>query len=306
MASQYGNEAAAQMQQTMERFFAFIEKLEIKLAAFTDTAIPELTAFANENPGDDSMALHRMKSAVLGQIDGIRQKAEQTKEEKITCYLYPSHDPAIKSAYFNLRNACYQRVRQLEDLCTKCRNQVEDACIEDYEAEYSKILEEYESIKNKFTCVQCGSPVSIDKLYFVTTYITCPACQTRNNFNPGSKAKTLEHLGRSLAEQRTKHLLEEHAAASQQAQLLFQQVHRLKLDIHFEKNKEALKEQTARLAQMEQQKLQKINDRDALYQKYLRSMFDEWNKINPALSTQHEEFYKSLLEEYYKRNKNEE
>lgn len=298
------NDTIAQMQQTKERFFAFIEKLEEKLTDFTETAIPEIAAFGKEDT-DNDRAYYRMKSAILGQINGIREKAEETKEEKITNFSYPRDNQEIKSAYYELRDACYERVRQLEDLCSQCRSRVESAYTEDYEKEYRKILDEYETIKNKFTCAQCGSPILIDKIYFTSVYITCAACQTRNSFNPGSQAKTLEGLGRSLAEQRTKHLLEEHHVASGEAHTLFQQCHRLKLDIRFEKNKDTLKALTARYEQLEQERQEKKKYRDALYQHYLRAMFDEWNSINPALSAEHEEFYKSLLKEYHKRNERE-
>lgn len=290
------------MQQTKERFFVFIEKLEVKLKEFTDAAVPELAALGNEDAEGDDRAYYRMKSAILGQIDGIRKKAMQAQEEKITNFPYSYSSYEIQKAYYDFRNICYERSGQLEELCSLCRDRIENAYTEDYEAEYRKIMEAYESVRNKFVCVQCGSPVSIDKVYFTTTYITCPACQTRNTFNPGSQAKMLEHLGRNLAEQRTKHLLEEHCITAGQANELLQQTHRLKIDLSFRKDKE----EAVRLEQLEQQKKDKEAHRDALYQKYLRAMFDEWNSINPSLSTQHEAFYKSLLEEYHARNKDDE
>jgi uncharacterized Zn finger protein (UPF0148 family) len=289
-----------EMQETKERFFTFIGKLEDKLREFTAASIPELVELNNTDTDQFKRGYHRMKSAVLGQLDSIQKKALDVKEEKITCFPFPSDDHEISKIYHQFRNECYDRFFQLDELYSKCREEVEGTHQEDFESKYQKILDEYETLKDKFRCEQCGSPVTIDKIYFTTTYITCPSCQTRNTFEPSSQAKMLEHIGRSLAEQRTSHLLEEHDEIPQKTQALYLQRHEIELSLIHESDKRIIEQKRAQIQELEKQKVELESKRPALYQTYLRAMFDEWNKINPALTDEHEKFYNRLLNEYQK------
>ena len=53
---------------------------------------------------------------------------------------------------------------------------------------------------------------------------------------------------------------------------------------------------TAEMLEKEKQFLEE--QQPIKYQQYLRAMFDEWNKINPALTEEHERFYNRLLTDY--------
>lgn len=289
-----------EMNETKERFFTFIGKLEDKLREFTAASIPELTELNNTDPDQFKRGYHRMKAAVLGQLDSIQKKALDVKEEKIAGYAFSSDDHEVSKVYHEFRNECYDRYFQFDELYARCRQEVEDTYAEDFELQYQKILDEHESIKDKFRCKQCGSPITIDRIYFTTTYITCPACQTRNTFEPSTQAKMLEHIGRSLAEQRTRHLLKEHDEIPEKTQALYLQRHHLELSLIQENDKKIIEQKTAEIHALEKQHQELESIRPALYQKYLRAMFDEWNKINPALADEHEKFYIRLLNDYAK------
>lgn len=230
----------------------------------------------------------------------FKKKALDVKEEKITGYPYASDDHEISRVYHAFRNECYDRYLQFDELYARCRQEVEDTYAEDFESQYQKILDEHESIKGKFRCKQCGSPITIDKIYFTTTYITCPACQTRNTFEPSTQAKMLEHIGRSLAEQRTSHLLKEHDEIPQKVQALYLQRHHLELSLIQERDAKIVEQKKTEIHAIEKQQQELESIRPVLYQKYLRAMFDEWNKINPALADEHEKFYIRLLNDYQK------
>ena len=146
--------------------------------------------------------------------------------------------------------------------------------------------------------MQCGSPILIPKLFFTTTYLSCPACQTRNTFEPSTQAKQLEHIGRSLAEQRTKYLLKEHDAIPNKIHDLYLQIHDLKLSLIHEKNKNVIEKTKKEMIELGRLKLELEQKQPILYQTYLRAMFDEWNKINPDLAEEHERFYNRLLTDY--------
>jgi RNA polymerase-binding transcription factor DksA len=289
-----------EMEETKQRFFVFIAKLEEKLKEFAEASIPELTELNNTDTDDFKRAYLRMKAAVLGQLDSIVKKATNVRDEKVANFPFPSNNHQLSTAYYTFRNVCYDRYHKLDQLRNHYRDKVEATYSEDYEAQYQQILDEYEAIRNKFSCVQCGSPISIDRIYFTTTYITCPSCQTRNTFEPSSKAKMLEQLGRNLAEQRTAHLLSEHDAIPAKTQELYLERHHLQLSLIHEKDKNVITAKTERINELGRMQEELERKRPVLYQVYLRAMFDEWNKINPALKEEHEKFYNRLWSDYRK------
>lgn len=291
-----------EMQEIKGRFFVFIGKLEDKLREFTAASIPELAALNNTDTDEFKRGYLRLKAAVLGQLESIQKKALATKEEKITDFPYQGDDHEISKAYHEFRNECYDRYFLLDKLYSNCCQEIENTHSEDYEVKYQKILDEYEAIKDTFRCSQCGSPIAIDKIYFTTTYITCSACTTRNTFEPSSQAKMLEHIGRSLAEQRTAHLRKEHDEIPEKAQALYLQKHHIELSLIHERDKKIIEQKTAQMQELEKQQQDLESKRPVLYQNYLRAMFDEWNKINPALAEEHEKFYTRLLKDYKQYN----
>ncbi len=285
------------MQETKERFFVFVNKLIEKVKEFAEASLPELIELNTTDTYDYKREYLRVKSAVLGQLDNILQKARHVQEDKITNF--SNVDGSINSvtSYYAFRTECYNKFNELDELCRFYREKIEATYSEDFEAKYQKILNEYELIKDKFNCSQCGSQIYIDKIYFTTTYLTCASCSTRNTFEPSTQAKQLAHLGRSVAEQRTKYLLQEYEEIPTKSQSLYLQRHQLKLSIIHEKDKNiiALKEQQMR--DLEQERISLENKAPRLYKQYLRVMFDEWNKITPDLTAEHEKFYNRLLQE---------
>lgn len=284
------------MNETKDRFYVFIDKLEAKLTEFAEASIPELTDLSNTDADEYKRGYHRMKAAVIGQIDSIRKRAYDVKEEKILPF------QGSGDSYYKFREACYSRYDKLEALCNHYREKVEDTYTEDYEAAYKAILNEHEIIKNSFCCSQCGSNIAIDKIYFTTTYLTCTSCQTQNSFEPSSQAKTLEHLGRNLAEQRTKHLLKEYYAIPEKLQQLYLQKHSLEISLIREADKAIITQKEKQIQELEKERTLLEQKALHLYQTYLRAMFDEWNKINPALADEHEKFYIRLLNEHNSTN----
>ncbi|MDR6967318.1 DNA-directed RNA polymerase subunit RPC12/RpoP [Flavobacterium arsenatis] len=291
-----------EMNEIKERFFSFIEKLEQKTTDFITEAIPELVELNETDTDEYKAGYHRLKSAVLGQLQNIQQKASDIKEEKVTNFCLPADSHDLRKLYLDFRSECYERYNKLDELLSQSRQQIEDTHQEDYEIKYQKIIDEFEATKNNFRCMQCGSPILLTKIYFTTTYISCPSCQTRNTFEPSTQAKQLEHIGRSLAEQRTNHLLKEYSVMPEKIQSLYLQKHKLKLSLMREKDKIIIENTKKKIGELELSKQELEHLQPILYQKYLRAMFDEWNKINPDLAEEHEKFYNRLLTDYSKQN----
>ena len=294
-----------QLQETKERWFAFLDKLEIKLQEFCESVIPALQEQVNETENFDEWGYDRVKAGVLGQLENIRQKAYNTYEEKVTV-LYDTlrEDISVMSPHYqllaNFRNECSERYHNNFNYKY---NSWQDAVkaivpVKDNEAKYQSILNDYEKIKHSFSCTQCGGGITIDKIFFISAYITCPFCQTQNTFEPGSQARELEFLGRELAEERTASLLQEHFTVSEKSEELLHQIRQTRSDIKFESNmhaKDALQQQ---LQQLEKSYKEANKVSVEKYEYYLRKMFDEWNSIVPGLAAQNDKFYERMLQDF--------
>ncbi|MDO5608983.1 MAG: hypothetical protein Q4G08_11070 [Capnocytophaga sp.] len=292
--------------QTQQRWIVFLEKLEEKAAELTDAAVPELqTVFQSE--GADSAHYFQMRMGVQGQLENIRRKATDTYEQKMlpifrqaetaVGIFHPMYT-TIQSVLHECQDRYFQEFQGKLQIWKDAIDNVEKE--RNLEAEYQQIVDEYEAIKDAFRCTQCGGGLHIGKIFFITTHITCPFCQTQNTFEPSTQARKLEFLSRELAEQRSAPLLVAYQAMNGQAHEAWNRYRNLKSDWQFESRipqKELLKKQLdeAGIAFRESE-----NQANILYEKYLRTMFDHWNELVPELTRNHEGFYQNLLDQHRK------
>ena len=90
---------------------------------------------------------------------------------------------------------------KMRDLADSIENQVKKPSAEE---KLREIVEEYNAVKDKFHCSQCGANLEIKELYFISTYITCPYCQTQNTFVPSDKMREFEFVTKDFAEEKTR------------------------------------------------------------------------------------------------------
>lgn len=294
-----------QMLENQQRWMVFLGKLEAKMQELCEAAIPELRQVYQEDADLYKRAHGQMLAGVRGQLNVMLQKVHDVAEEKIHGFLDEHDDDAgdsgldsfaIHDLLFEFRNTCLERERAFEARYHAWCEQLEHTAQRDLEGEYQQILNEYAAIKDRFTCQQCGGPISIEKIYFLSTYLTCPHCQTRNTFEPSSQARRLEDLGRSLAEQRAAPLLLAYQTEQQRERDLYFQIHELQLRL--DDDAPTYKADAAKIAELEQARRDAIARAPALYETYLRAMFDEWHQIVPDLREQNEKFYQRLLEDF--------
>ncbi|MFD2943583.1 hypothetical protein [Flavobacterium notoginsengisoli] len=290
----------AELQESQQRWFAFLEKLEVKMEELATASIPELKQLLQEDEDMYKRTFHKVYSGVNGQLNNIRQKARDTYEEKINDVYYNLNSQiSVLDKHHNLlsdfRNACSDRHNEFDDKYDYWRKQIEKTQERDLEIEYQKILSEYESIKNKFNCTQCGGNILIEKIFLIETYITCPYCQTQNTFAPSSQGRNLQNIARELAEQRTAHLNEAYETEKDKERDLYHQRHELSLSIIHESNKKVLSEVQSKMDDLEEQRQFAIQNAPKLRQIYLRAMYDEWNKITPDLKEHNEKMYQNQL-----------
>lgn len=301
------NEEAApewysELQESQERWFSFLEKLEAKMEEFATAAIPELKEILQTDDDLYKRTFHKVYSGVNGQLSNIREKARNTYDEKIINVYYDYNSQiSVLSKHHNLvsdfRNNCSDRYNDFENKYEYWRNQIEKTQERDLEIEYQKIVDEYEAIKNKFNCTQCGGNIEIEKIFLIETYIECPYCKTQNTFAPSTQARNLQHIARGLAEQRTAHLYEAFETENNKERELYHQRHELSLSKIHESDKKLLHEIQTKMDELEQQRQFVIKNAPKLYKVYLRAMYDEWNSITPDLKEHNEKMYQNQLQD---------
>lgn len=290
-----------ELQESQERWFSFLEKLETKMEEFATAAIPELKQILEEDDDLYKRTFQKVYSGVNGQLNNIREKARDTFEEKILdTYQNINSQVSVLSKYYGLisdfRTVCSDRYhRGFEDKYEYWRKQIEKTQERDLEIEYQKILDEFESIKDKFSCKQCGGNITIEKIFLIETYISCPYCKTQNTFAPSTQGRNLQSIARGLAEQRTAHLQEAYEIENEKERALYHQRHELSLSTIHETDKKILSEINAKMDELEEQRQSAIQNAPKLYHTYLRAMYDEWNKITPDLKEHNEKMYQNQL-----------
>jgi rubrerythrin len=253
------------IRQTQDRWFDFLDKLETRMHEMCVAAVPEIREVFNQDTDPYKRAHGRMLMGLNGQINQMRHKANKAREENIIYFIdcataeLPDFISSAGREYHDKLNAfriaCINRHNIFEEKIAHYTSLLKNAAGEqDMETTYQKQLIAFENIRDKFVCKQCGGNITISRIFFIATYITCPFCQTQNTFIPSTGAQMVLHQARSLAEQRTAHLLRIYEESKP-------------------KNSQ-------------------------LYQQYLRSMFNEWNKIVPDMAEENEKFYQRLLQDH--------
>lgn len=293
---------SAVLKETQERWFAFLEKLEAKIEELCTAAIPELREILNTDDDNFQRTFYKVQSGINGQMQNIRRKAYDTYDEKINNLYHDRMNQGLLASLTDtqlhtFRQACSERYhRDFEDKFNYWQEQLNKAAVKDYEVVYREILAEFEKTKDKFTCSQCGSPITISRIFFISTYIACPACNTQNTFEPGTSARNLQNIARGLAEQRTQYLHDAYEAEQQLERELYHANHELNLSLHFEKDKNTKARKQQQVQQNEIRRQQAIANAPQMYKAYLRAMYDEWNKITPELREHNEKMYRRHLE----------
>lgn len=290
----------AELQESQQRWFSFLEKLETKMEELATAAIPELKQLLQEDEDLYKRTFHRVLAGINGQLNNIREKARDTYDEKINNLYYDLNSQvSVLSPHHNLlsdfRTACSDRHNQFERKFEYWSSQIEKTQERDLEIEYQKILNEFEAIKDKFSCKQCGGNITIDKIFLIETYIPCPYCKSQNTFAPSTQARMLQNIAQGLAQQRTIHLYEAFEAENNKERELYHQRHELSLSKIHEKDSKVLSEINAKMDQLENDRQYAIDNAPKLYQVYVRAMYDEWNKITPDLKEHNEKMYQNQL-----------
>ncbi|MFD2909150.1 hypothetical protein ACFSX9_10420 [Flavobacterium ardleyense] len=292
-----------QMQENQTRWFAFIEKMTEKAQELFDASLPELKEVFNDDPDVNKRAQGSMLAGINGQFEHMRKKAHGVYEEKINDFYYYNNNLSRFGSNYqdvlgNFREDCYQTKNAFESALQRYKDLLSKAIEPDWEVEYQKVLDAFDAVKNKFQCIQCSAFLPLEKIYFISTYITCSHCQTQNTFNPGTQISMLQSIGRSLAEQRTAHLLQLYSLEKGKERELYYKLHENRVHHTDDAATKKIKEDQNEIWDAERKAA--VANAPALYEMYLRAMFDEWIKIVPDLAIQNEKFHDRMLADFRK------
>lgn len=279
----YDAEVRAELKALELRWRTFLDRLEERVIEVIEVAKPEARELFENDTDAGKRNYYRFKDALLGQIKGVNRKAEKIYNE------YIEHEKYVPEEYFDMDDTDIISDLQLEATESCERNdtyfskwerrllRIEERFekfveAQDYEALYKDILAEMEGLRDKFSCRQCGGPIALEKLYYISTYVPCPHCQTQNTFDPSTKVVQLQGIACSLAEQRCTAQKKEYKAA-----------------VYDGPQDDRSPERAAAIER----------EREA-YRKFQRAVTDEVNKILPELKAENEKIFDNLIETYNK------
>lgn len=296
-----------------KRWFVFAERLEQRVKEFVEASIPELQEAYKNDTDVAKRGYQRLADSVEGQIDSVRKKADITYDKRVEDYyewafevLNSSDEDSLQGledTAHQMEMKCQERYKKLEKVLDEWSKKVTDTSDENLESKYQAILDEYEQIKDKFTCKQCSSPITIPHIFLTTTYVECSSCQTQNTFEPSSRSRELDYLGQELAEQRMAHMYKAYEDEKEKEEALYDQISDLESEIDDVDDEDTkalapLKEKMAALKAEQKAMKARIPE---LYKAYLKAKFDEWIKLVPQLAEQNQKVYEGWLRDYERR-----
>lgn len=192
-----------ELDEIIERYKVFLSKLEqraLELKSDTINAAQEVT-------NQDEIRFHHFKNGITGQYQSLVNKAREIFKDQIK--KKSNHNYLDNSVIFSDKNllAFEQKItnanlllenfeERINDIITDIFNQVKT---ESPQQKFDKIVNEYQILEDNFNCSQCGAKLTIDQMYFVSTYIKCDYCQTQNTFIPSMKMALIPDLVSEIA-----------------------------------------------------------------------------------------------------------
>ena len=195
------------MKDLEQRFRVFIEKLTERAESLAKETSDSIQEIYDEDADPYKRSFGNFLMGVKGQFKGIIDKAEEVFKQQIKPHA-PSFlktqtpEGELQEEWFRKIHDDFEKWKdKMRDLVESIENQVKKPSAEE---KLREIVEEYNTVKDKFHCSQCGANLEIKELYFISTYITCPYCQTQNTFVPSDKMREFEFVAKDFAEEKTR------------------------------------------------------------------------------------------------------
>ena len=190
-----------------QRFRVFIEKLTERAESLAKETRDAMQEIYDEDTDPYKRSFGNFLMGVKGQFNGIIDKAEDVFKQQIKPYepsFYETQTPEgeLQEKWFRKIHDDFEKWKdKMRDLADSIESHVKEPSAEE---KLREIVEEYNAVKDNFHCSQCGANLEIKELYFISTYITCPYCQTQNTFVPSDKMREFEFVAKDFAEEKTR------------------------------------------------------------------------------------------------------
>ena len=196
--------AYLELKELQQRSQVFLQKLKVKANELEAEALSIAQSVYDEDTERYKRAFYNFELGIKGQFKSIRDKANEIYKKQIM----PRRGGwDSQGDYCNLYNETAQLFQDFDNEIQNQMYSIFDSVQKISPEVYLKqALDEYEQVKDAFSCSQCGAPIHIDQLYFVSTYIPCPYCKTQNTFVPSTRMGEVEGLTREVGEERHKDL----------------------------------------------------------------------------------------------------
>lgn len=196
------------MNELQVRFNNFIQKLTLRANEIADEVISSVQDFYDQDTDAYKRSFHNFKMGIQGQFRALITKAQEVFDAQIEPH-NPRYFMSPTHPNWDTHNQWFTEIHDdfedwkdhIRDLSEKIFKNVKE---KSPEVALQEIIDEYNTVKDNFHCTQCGGKLEIDEIYFISTYIPCPYCQTQNTFVPSSRMRELEFVAKDIAGERTK------------------------------------------------------------------------------------------------------
>lgn len=159
-----------------DRFEEILQKTETLLPLLFESTDLETTTFHNAWQGIYSQANELIWKIDSTWNDKVEEAFEDAGAEFGSKQFNQERDKGLRSR-FNLE----QKLKSYE--------------VKIFAGAAKKLLKEVkETLSKDFCCTQCQAKLAVKDNFFRSYYSTCQYCQTVNTFEPGTKARNIEHF----------------------------------------------------------------------------------------------------------------
>ena len=159
-----------------ERFLEILKKTEAVLPMLFEATDFETTTFSNAWQG------------IYSQATDLIYKIDDTWQEKV--------EDAFLDVGVDFGSTAFNKERDKGfSLRFELEQQLKSYEVKVFSEAAKTLLKEVKDILSKdFCCTQCQAKLPVKDNFFRSYYSTCSYCQTVNTFEPGTKARNIEHF----------------------------------------------------------------------------------------------------------------
>lgn len=172
---------------TQNRWDAFLKKIEdrfLEILEKTEAALPLLF----EATDFDTTPFQNAWQGIYTQASALIAKIEDTWGDKVEDAFLDNGLDEDSKKFTQERNKGFQLQFDLEQKLKSYEVRIFSEAAKNLLSKVKEIL------AKDFCCTQCQAKLPVKDNFFRSYYSTCEYCQTVNTFEPGSKARNIEHF----------------------------------------------------------------------------------------------------------------